>query len=57
MLIKVHNPAITVTLFKMIKRVTGLAQRYASVRSTIDLTLYRGESDAVCKSKFTEVEQ
>ena len=51
MSIKIYNPAIAVTLFKMIKRVNGVAQRYAGLRRQIDLTPYLGEGGAVRTSK------
>jgi hypothetical protein len=51
MTILVYEPAITVTLFKMIKRVNGVAQRYAGLRRQIDLTPFLGEGGVVRTSK------
>ena len=51
MAIPVYDPGITVTLFKMIKRVNGVAQRYAGLRRQLDLTPLLGEGGAVRTSK------
>jgi hypothetical protein len=51
MSIKVYDPAVSVTLFKLIKRKDGVAQRYAGLRRQIDLTPFLGEGGSVRTSK------